>query len=744
MKPPLCQGCPLEQTGEGYAYGDFPDDAKTILIGEALGQEEVYQKRPFVGGAGRTLNYLLGRSGVYRSRLAVTNAVRCRPPQNRTPIPNEIEECMRRHHTLDELPRFNLIVPLGNTALYAITGRDKISKWRGSIFTVSLGVPPRPCKVLPTFHPAALMRQQELIPICIADFQKIPQEEWTPEYMSPKQVYELDSHSGHVHTYLDAEAFSFDVETNMALDPSPTSITVLGLCKEEGTAHVTSKLHTDPLIRGKVVELFAGPSLKIGHNISFDIRHMEANGVPVAKPWFDTMIAHHLVLSDVPNDLAFASSLYTRIPYWKDMIRTDLKLYNATDVDATFRLYKALAPRLKADGLESTFQLSMDVLPALMAMHETGVRVDLNVQTKYRIGLSRVVARKEQELSALVCDPTFNWRSPKQLATLLYTKLKFPPIYNKHTQGLTTDEDALKALAERPSDPASAQVLKLLLDLRGADKLLTTYFEVPVGTTGRVHTDFLIHGTSTGRLSSRHPNLQNVPKGEARSIYVPAEGNTFTQADYNQIELRISAILAHETDLIAAFKQGKDVHRETASKVYHVAPSEVTELQRFRAKFIVFGLMYGRGAHSIAKEYKMTLSEATRFIDEYSRQFPNIWNWRAECLRLAQREGYLVNPFGRRRYFYGPSIATKVYNFIPSSAAADVLLKALVQLHNDLPHGARLVLTVHDQVLIEHPLSAQRAVEECLHDIMEAPVPELANHIIPIAISTGSNWGLCK
>ena len=162
-KPEHCRGCPLFEEGEGYAFGEGPSNAKVLLLGEALGQEEARQSRPFVGGAGRTLNFLLAKAEVKRSELFITNVVRCRPPGNRTPKPEEVVTCMDRHEAWEFLKRFNLVVLMGNTALSAVTGRTQISKWRGSVFLQN-GV-----KVMPTMHPAAVMRQQDLIPVVILD-----------------------------------------------------------------------------------------------------------------------------------------------------------------------------------------------------------------------------------------------------------------------------------------------------------------------------------------------------------------------------------------------------------------------------------------------------------------------------------------------------------------------------------------------------------------------------------------------
>jgi DNA polymerase-1 len=417
-------------------------------------------------------------------------------------------------------------------------------------------------------------------------------------------------------------------------------------------------------------------------------------------------------------------------------MKQDLFWYNACDVDATLRCYYQLDNYLTNDGLYPIFDLSMAVLPVLKKMTRDGVKVNTLEQTRYHVAYNNVIKKLEAQLAEHVRDSTFNWKSHKQLTELLYEKLHLPRVYSKYNEGVTANEDALKEIYEVTANP----IVAILLKLRKASKLASTYFSLPATKITRVHSDYLLHGTATGRLSSRNPNLQNVPKGPARSIYVPEDDRVFVSADYNQIELRIAAILAGEQSLLDAFAKGEDVHKKTAAAVYHIAPAEVTEDQRFKAKMIVYGLSYGRGSRSLAREYKMTVAEADRFIDEYSQQFPHIWRWRQECLNLAKKQGYLANPFGRRRYFFGPNTAPKVYNYLPQSTAADVLLGSLVQLGASLPEGARLVLTVHDSIMAECSPEQQEQVTNLLRAIMERPIPELGNVSIPVKIHAGRNW----
>jgi len=216
----------------------------------------------------------------------------------------------------------------------------------------------------------------------------------------------------------------------------------------------------------------------------------------------------------------------------------------------------------------------------------------------------------------------------------------------------------------------------------------------------------------------------------------------FTSADYNQIEMRVAAYLAGETELLEAFDRGIDIHTATWSLAKGIPVSEVTKKQRDMAKFIVYGLNYGRGAPSIAAEYKMTITEARTFISDYFKRFLRTKAWRQKLVMDAQRYGYLANAFGRRRYFFSGHIP-KMYNFPPQSTGADILLEAMARMHPQLPRQTRMVLTVHDHLLLEHPPELRSRVVECIHDVMESPVDVLDGLVIPVKITHGKTWEEC-
>lgn len=734
MKPKTCQGCPLQYKTEGYVFGEGPDDATVCLVGEALGAEEARYGRPFIGGAGRTLNFFLRKAELRRSDMYVTNIVKCRPPHNRKPTQIEARECMRRHKMLDFLSKFNVVVLMGNTALQGVTGEQRISRFRGCVWQHQFHTGKR-IKVLPTLHPAAIMRQQEMIPVAVSDLQKVQAEMRTPEWEAPVQDYALQADAKEIHELTQAKLpIAFDVETN-SLTPGPRSITMLGISNEAGRVFVIRNIH-DAHVQQGLRKLFAQQITMVGHNVMFDVSHLEANGVPVHGKLFDTMLAHHMVLSDVPNDLGFVSSLYTRMPPWKHLMRKDLAYYNACDVDATFRLYQYLSAQIESMGAQRPFQISLDLMRPLHEMTNFGIRFDNLQAAKWRVGLERSIRKNEELLNKLVGKTVFNWRSTQQLAKLLYDDLNLPEQINRKSGSRTTNAKALEAIYELTKN----KVVGVLLKLRKQGKLASTYFNPPESADGRVHSHYLIHGTGTGRLSSANPNLQNVPKGPARAIYVPDDGHVFVSADYSQIEIRIAAILAGEKKLLEAFDAGVDIHRAIAAEVYDKPMDKITDRDRFLAKTIVYGLGYGRGAVSLAAMYKLSLPAARAFIAKYFATYSHIAAWRESVLGCASKRGYLVTPFGRRRYFFGPNIAPKVYNFLPQGTAADIIGEALVRVHHQLPSHARLLLQIHDELVVQCEEGKEKEVTECLKDVMEGPVDVLGMHCFPVNTAVGKNW----
>ena len=395
------------------------------------------------------------------------------------------------------------------------------------------------------------------------------------------------------------------------------------------------------------------------------------------------------------------------------------------------------------------------MLKVLCRMETAGVKVDLDALRTYADGLREQAAAREAEVRSLSGEPTLNINSPKQIGEVLFEKLKLDPKARKPRKGnWPTDEKTLQELSDR------SPIIEAILDYRGLRKLLGTYIEpFPSYVSprdGRVHTTFNQALTATGRLSSSNPNLQNIPirteQGrEIRKAFIPgAPGSVIMSADYSQIELRIMAHLSGDEHLCAAFRQGVDVHAATAAKIFHVPVGEVSSDQRRIAKTANFGIMYGISAFGLSQNLGCSRSEAARLIDDYFRSFPSIRAWIDATLASARANGYVETLLGRRRYV--PDVNSgnaTVRSFAERNAvnapiqgtSADIIkldMVAVDQKLQELGLGTRMVLQIHDELLLEVPEAEIDTVRALLTGIMQGVIK--LNVPLTVECNYGSNW----
>src|SRR5690242_510348 len=335
--------------------------------------------------------------------------------------------------------------------------------------------------------------------------------------------------------------------------------------------------------------------------------------------------------------------------------------YAAEDADVTLKLHKALWPRLKAvPALRKVFdEIEMPLVPVLLEMEHLGVYIDAKMLEKQSAEIAKKLVKLQEQAHALAGEP-FNLDSPKQLQTILFTKMQIP-VKRKTAGGQpSTAEDVLEELAEEHELP------KVILEYRSLNKLKSTYTDkLPEQVnpkTGRVHTSYHQAVAATGRLSSQDPNLQNIPvrTEEGRRIrqaFVAPKGHVLLAADYSQIELRIMAHLSADAGLLKAFEGGMDIHRATAAEVFGLKPDEVSSERRRAAKAINFGLIYGMSAFGLAKQLGIGRGEAQEYVDLYFSRYPGVKQFMDQTRLLAREQGYVETVFGRRLYL--PDIKSK-------------------------------------------------------------------------------------
>ena len=545
-----------------------------------------------------------------------------------------------------------------------------------------------------------------------------------------------------------------DTET-MGLDARRDAIVGLGLGWEPGAAHYLPLGHTEAAnlpwsgVAECLAPVLADPEVTlVGHNLKFDLHVLGALGLESHCLLRDTLLAVYLDDPDERHSLDALSLRFlghSKIPITEligagksqgtmDRVpATKAAAYCGEDVDATLRLHAVLEPRLRAAGLHSLWtELECPLVRTLLRMEQVGVHVDTTLLGALSVGLESELRRLEREIQAAAGE-AFNVNSPRQLEILLFDHLGLPP-RKKTKTGRSTDQGVLEELASLHPVP------RLVLEYREVAKLKGTYLDaMPARVdprTGRIHASFNQAVAATGRLSSSDPNLQNIPvrtergRGLRRAFTAPP-GRVLVSADYSQVELRILAHLSRDPGLLDAFSRGTDVHTATAARIFGVATDRVAPSMRARAKTINFGVIYGMGATRLARELSISLAEARAFIDAYFAKMPGIRRFQEETMARARREGMVRTIAGRRRFLRGivggdvrarAQAERMAINTPIQGSAADLIKQAMLEVERRLAERglrARMILQVHDELLLEAPEEEASAVAELLREAME-------------------------
>jgi len=489
-----------------------------------------------------------------------------------------------------------------------------------------------------------------------------------------------------------------------------------------------------------------GSKSKAGYGIKAQMNNLARQGISLKGRLLDIELMHYLLDPERNHNLSALASSYLGLDI-PDLDKSasgslfdfDTAQESGEDkaVAAFMPLSEAVYAELKGVGMDKLYdEIEEPLIAVLSEMELTGVKVDLASLRDFAADLRRKMLEREAEVREIAVNPSLNLSSPKQMGEVIYEKLKLDPLAKKPAKGnWPTDEETLSYLADR------SPIIDALLDYRGLRKLLSTYIEPfanyisPVD--GRVHTTFNQALTSTGRLSSSNPNLQNIPirteQGrEIRKAFVPGLPDcVMMSADYSQIELRIMAHLSCDAHLIEAFRNGVDVHAATASKIFKVALEDVTPDQRRVAKTANFGIMYGISSFGLAQRLKYSRSDAQKLIDEYFASFPSIRNFINDTLESARSNGYVETIYGRRRYIH--DIAARNVNVKMAAernavnapiqgSAADIIKLAMINVSKALKAAglkSRMVLQIHDELLLEVPTAEIEQVKTLLTNEME-------------------------
>lgn len=577
-----------------------------------------------------------------------------------------------------------------------------------------------------------------------------------------------------------ADFLVVDTETS-SLDPLTADLVGVSLCATLDAAWYLPCGHRDEdgaLLPGQltVAEIVAAlrPLLedpqrpKIGHNLKYDWTVLSSprnGGLVMAGPLYDTMIGAWLLepgrRSYKLDDLCLDCDL--RMTSFAEVVAGDKRAdsftrvslaqardYSCEDVYGSLRLFLAQRPELERLGLWPLFaDVECQLVPVLAEMERTGIMVDVGALAALSEEFGRKLDGLEQEIHRLA-GRQFNINSTQQLGELLFEELKLPR-GRKTKTGWSTDVKVLERLALHHELP------RLILSFRNLAKLKSTYVDklssLVADESGRVHTSFNQCGTATGRLSSSSPNLQNIPvrteDGQRiRSAFIAAPGSVLLAGDYSQIDLRVLAHYSQDKALLEAFRAGADIHRQTAAQIFFVAPQLITPEMRRVAKTINFGIVYGMSSFGLADQLDISRKEAQTFIDRYFAHFEGIKVFMNEIIDKARQDGYVATLLGRRRQL--PDINHRdrtrrefaermAINTPIQGTAADIIKLAMLQVDRELRRnrlGARMLLQVHDELVLEVPSGEVEATGDLLRQAMEKVIRLTVPLVVNLSVGT--------
>jgi DNA polymerase-1 len=517
----------------------------------------------------------------------------------------------------------------------------------------------------------------------------------------------------------------------------------------------------------------AGTVTWIGQNLKYDWLVLKWYGVEPKGPMFDTMLAHYVIEPEGKRNMDLLSSQFLGYEpvhieeligkkgkgqgNMRDVALEKIRDYAAEDADITLQLKQAFFPQLKTKAVEKVFyEVENPLVRVLTDMEFEGIRVDMDFLREYSKELEKD-ARQAEEKVYQQAGERFNLASPQQLGKVLFENMKLDPKAKKTKTGqYATGEDVLLKLASRH------QIVDDILAFRELTKLRSTYVDaLPLminRKTGRVHTSYAQAVAVTGRLSSNNPNLQNIPirteRGrEIRKAFIPrSDEYVLVSADYSQIELRIVAAISADPNMCAAFREGKDIHTATASKVFGVEEKDVTKEMRYKAKSVNFGIIYGQGAFGLADNLGISRSEAKEIIDNYKKQFANIQRYMDDTINFAREHGYVETLMGRKRWLKDINSANfTIRGFAERNAinspiqgtAADMIKLAMIKIHEEFQlqgFRSKMLLQVHDELVFDAHKEELEIIKpiimRCMQTALLLPQDVPAN----AEIGSGTNW----
>jgi uracil-DNA glycosylase family 4 len=717
-----CDNCPYKEN-TAFVPTQYPSmKPKVIILGEAPGQQEAKTGIPFTGPSGELLNNVLKHHGINRDEAIITNACLCRPAgPTEKPPKAALAACATRLHSEIQSSGVDTIIAVGNTGAQAVLSD------RGSITTLRVG-PPKPydldpaIRVIPTWHPAYCLRSPDAFPSFVADVGKFNQRE--AKVWEEPQVKIYDE-PGMALLALQAlidntDRAVIDIEVGIEKDfnyahPEDFQMLCVGIAyAKKRTVVFGETAMADQNVRDLMRKYFSGIKL-IAHNGKFDLRGLSPV-VGLHKLWFDTMLAHYAlderpgghglkVLSvELLGAPKYDDELKTYVPRggnYADVPRDVLYKYNAMDVACTWELYELFTEQMD-ERARRVHDFAIQAANELIHLEINGIKFDHGYNKELSEEYLGEIDTRVQGIRDIV-KFEMNPNSVPQVTNYF------------HSQGLrvqTTGKDFLEEVRPRIGGPVG-EFIDRLLEYRRVSKLYGTYIKglAKRTTYDKVYTTYLLHGTTSGRLASRNPNMQNIVRDKRirNQFIVEHEDNVLLQLDYKQAEGRVIATLAGDEYLASIFNDPtRDIFDELTNQIYGVIEDKAKKKeQRVKIKSVFYGLSYGREARSIGNELGISTVEAQELLSNFKALIPATVAWQQKISRTVLSGDDLVTPFGRKRSFYliteenKKDVLNEALSFMPQSTASDICLTALIKLRPLLAGLATVRLTIHDAIVVE-------------------------------------------
>ena len=765
-----------------YVPAVGPTDAKIVIVGEAPGAEEDRAGLPFVGYSGRLLTELLTEAGIRRADCYITNVVKVRPPNNDIAALSSDEMQFWLRGLYAELRGLtpNVIVALGATALKALYNESSITKLRGSILTTAPKVfnDGQSHKLIATFHPAAILRQYNWRQVALTDFKRIAVEAQSPALNLPNRHYIIEPSYQETLDYLDyltsdkCPRIAFDIET---VYQTIRCIGFAGQIDEaicipfykEGGSYWTSH-YKECEIWAAIGRLFKQKKQWVAHNAMFDCSFLARfyNLYPAGGIYMDTMLAQHACYSELPKALDFITSLYTREPYYKDEGREWKKLvdwrqfwiYNCKDAVVTLDCSYALDKEVKDNDVERIAQHAYSLIEPLLVTSLRGVYYDRSYLEAFKTEVLASIDEHQAKLNQLVGKP-INVSSSKQMTDLLYKQMKLKPKHNRKTGNVSADVKSIEALAAENPSPLFHEILTVRKYRKLYEDFISKSYDL---YDKRMRCEYKIAGTKTGRLASAEylfmcgGNLQNIPHGKARNCFTADCGKVIAYSDLKQAEAVVVDYLIGDFDSVVRRNQGGDSHTDLAVEIWNIDPADARkEAQipfnlnhyswRHIAKTARHATNYMIGAKTLSMNLQIPETEAARLIAIINERKPLLHLWHERVLRQITDKRFMVNCFGRKRYFFDRIDTRTQMSAVawePQGTIGDLLNYGLIAVYKELGDRVDILLQVHDAIVWQ----ADEAIIDALVEKVERRmiIPIILNDrqcVIGVDTKLGYTWG---